>query len=345
MPHKLSSSHEGIGVSVLLRNWTLPSNESGPFATAASDQLKYLLFTAPRTLEGAISHRTNQTQLWADFIYMAPPFIAYYGALQCGPGGDSLMWMAYEQVKLHREELFDKKVGLWRHTALGNGTDHKHWATGNAWAAAGALRVLATIQRSHASKSIRSHQKDLMKWVGEILDGVWKFQVGVCLFHFAIMFRSFRCSSLPFQNSDATLQHKNGTLLNYIDDSDSFADSSSTALLAATTFRFASIAKNDTHIPAAIRALRLVRESVDRHGWLHNTVNPLKISTPNRPGHHSPEGQSFVLLLEAAVSEWASSHKNYSSPRHEDNLNSSRKKNSSHGKHPAHGKHPSHKKR
>jgi len=202
------------------------------------------------------------------------------------------------ETTVYRNVLFDK-VRLWRHIVLGNRTDPTHWATGNAWAAAGALRVLATIQRSHASKSMRSHQRDLMKWVGETLDGVWKYQ------------------------------HKNGTLLNYIDDSDSFADSSSTALLAATTFRFASIANNDTHIPAAIRALRLVRESVDSHGWLHNTANPLKISTPSRRDHHSPEGQSFVLLLEAAVSEWESLHKNHSS----------------HGKHPAHRKHSSRKKR
>ena len=120
---------------------------------------------------------------------MAPPFIAYYGALQIGLQGDSLMWMAYEHVKLHREVLFDKKVGLWRHIALGNGTDPKHWATGNAWAAAGALRVLATIQRSNASESMRSHQRDLMKWVGETLDGVWKFQVGG--FSFAVMVFAF----------------------------------------------------------------------------------------------------------------------------------------------------------
>ena len=102
-----------------------------------------------------------------------------------------------------------------------------------------------------------SHQKDLMKWVGETLDGVWKIQVASTFF-FPIMFRSFQCSSLPFKNSNATLQQKNGTLLNYIDDPRSFPDTSSTALLAATTFRFDSIAKNDTHIPAAIRALRLV---------------------------------------------------------------------------------------
>ena len=182
MLYKCFSSREGIGVSVLLRNWTLPSNETGPFTTAASDQMKYLLFKAPRTQKGAISHRTDQTQLWADFIYMAPPFMAYYGALQCEPEGDALLWMAYEQVKLYREELFDKKVGLWRHVALGKGTDDRHWATGNAWAAAGALRVLVTIQRSRASESMRSYQKDLKKWVGETLDGVWKFQVGFCIF-------------------------------------------------------------------------------------------------------------------------------------------------------------------
>ena len=201
MPHKRSSSRKGIGVSVLLRNWTLPFNETGPFATAASDQLNYLLFNAPRTQKGAISHRTNQTQLWADFIYMAPPFIAYYGALQCEPEGDALLWMAYNQVKLYREELFDEKVGLWRHVTLGKGTDDKHWATGNAWAAAGALRVSATIQQSRASESMVSHRKDLMKWVGETLDGVWKFQVSVYLFfsHHVSFLSMFTFAFLKFQ--------------------------------------------------------------------------------------------------------------------------------------------------
>ena len=174
----------GIGVSVLLRNWTLPHNATSesPYATAAFEQLYYLLHVAPRAPNGAISHRANQTQLWADFIYMAPPFIAYYGAMQCEPKGDALLQTAYEQVKLYREVLFDKKVGLWRHIALGNGTtDPTHWATGNAWAAAGALRVLATIRHSRAGQLMRSQQKDLMKWVGETLDGVWKFQVGIPL--------------------------------------------------------------------------------------------------------------------------------------------------------------------
>ena len=169
----------GIGASVLLRNWTLPYNGTSLYAISAFEQLYYLLHGAPRAPNGAISQRQSQVQLWSDFIYMAPPFIAYYGALQCGPEGDALLQTAYEQVRLYRQVLFDKDVGLWRHIALGNGTDPTHWATGNAWAAAGTLRVLATIRHSGAGWSMRSQQNNLIRWVGETLDGVWKHQVGI----------------------------------------------------------------------------------------------------------------------------------------------------------------------
>ncbi|KAI0253056.1 Six-hairpin glycosidase-like protein [Lactifluus subvellereus] len=271
-------THAGIGASVLLRNWTLDDNDQSEcFATAAAQQLEYLLHVAPRAPNGAISHRENQVQLWSDFIYMAPPFIAYYGALQGGSAGHRLLRKAYAQVRSYREVLFDEDVGLWRHIALGNGTDPTHWGTGNAWAAAGALRVLATIQQSCAADSMISEQDDLVQWVQDTLDGVWQFQ------------------------------QANGTLLNYIDQPDSFADTSSTALLAASTFRFASMTGDNTHIPAAIRALELIRCSIDDQGWLNGTVDPLKFSAPSPPGRHSPEGQSFVLLLEAAVSAWCSS--------------------------------------
>jgi rhamnogalacturonyl hydrolase YesR len=118
---------------------------------------------------------------------MAPPFIAYYGALKCGHEGESLLQIAYEQVKLYRDVLFDQDVGLWRHIALGQGVDPTHWGTGNAWAAAGALRVLATIQRSSAIQSMTSQQKDLVQWVRETLDGVWKFQVRVFFFFFCYL--------------------------------------------------------------------------------------------------------------------------------------------------------------
>ncbi|KAI0299736.1 Six-hairpin glycosidase [Multifurca ochricompacta] len=263
-----------IGVSVLLRNWTLRNHEDTSFADAASQQLDYLLHVAPRAPNGAISHRESQVQLWADFISMGPPFIAYYGALEGGTDGDALLQVAYDQVRLYRDVLFDSSVGLWRHIDLGEGTDPTHWGTGNAWAAAGALRVLATIQSSSAAESMESQQDNLEQWVQQTLDGVWRFQ------------------------------QPNGGLLNYLDQPDSFLDTSSTALLAASTFRFASITGNDTHIPAATLALQLIRNSIDDQGWLQHTVDPLTFSKTSKPGKYSPEGQSFVLLLEAAVSAW-----------------------------------------
>jgi rhamnogalacturonyl hydrolase YesR len=111
---------------------------------------------------------------------MAPPFIAYYGALHGGNQGHALLQTAYDQVRLYREVLFDADVGLWRHIALGNGIDPTHWATGNAWAVAGALRVLATIQQSFAAELMISQQTHLLQWVRETLDGVWGYQVRIC---------------------------------------------------------------------------------------------------------------------------------------------------------------------
>ncbi len=95
-------------------------------------------------------------------------------------------------------------------------------------------------------------------------------------------------------------QQSNGTLLNYVDQPNSFADSSSTALLAATTFRYSLLMYDGKHDAAAMQALSLVWQSIDQNGWLLNVVDPESFAQPLRNGAHSPEGQSFVLLLAAA---------------------------------------------
>lgn len=61
---------------------------------------------------------------------MAPPFIAYFGALQDDAGGLALLQIAYDQIRLYRDALFDSNVSLWRHIALGSLQDSGHWATG-----------------------------------------------------------------------------------------------------------------------------------------------------------------------------------------------------------------------
>lgn len=67
----------------------------------------------------------------SDFIYMTPPFIAYYGALYQPYVHQWLVYTSYDQIRLYRNYLFDSNVGLWKHIALGSFTDDGHWSTGN----------------------------------------------------------------------------------------------------------------------------------------------------------------------------------------------------------------------
>jgi hypothetical protein len=67
-----SGDPASIGVGVLLSAETVGSaggqgswNVTGPqFGTAAAEQIRYLMEVAPRTIDGAISHRADQVQLW-----------------------------------------------------------------------------------------------------------------------------------------------------------------------------------------------------------------------------------------------------------------------------------------
>ncbi|KAF9076520.1 Six-hairpin glycosidase-like protein [Rhodocollybia butyracea] len=263
-----------IGVAVLLANWT-SSNVS--FATAASDQLDYLLNVAPRADSGAISQRTDQVQLWADFIYMAPPFIAYYGALVGGDNESYLLQTAYEQISLYRDVLRDDD-GLWRHVDLGSWQDNTHWATGNGWAAAGMLRVLETFNHSSVATDFTGESANLTLWIQEIINAAWQHQT------------------------------VNGTLLNIIDDPTSFADSSGTALLASVTYRMAVYLNDTSLIPYADKAFQLVQSSIDEHGWLRNTADPEAFSIPSAANSSSPEGQAFILLAQSAYEQFVSSN-------------------------------------
>ncbi|CAE6477330.1 unnamed protein product [Rhizoctonia solani] len=278
MPDQAAGDPPSLGVSMLFANWTVrpPSyTNSSNYASAIIDQLNYSLTRAPRAPNGAISHRADQVQLWADSVYMLPPFLAYFGALHKDEG---VMRAAYDQVRFYRDLLFDGSVGLWRHIVLGNGEDLNHWSTGNGWAAAGIMRVLTTIKESSLSRKFVVEQANLEGWALEIINNVWKYQ------------------------------QQNGTLLNYATDGSSFADSASTALLASATYRLAahlestgSNANIDSAIASAARARTLISRSIDADGWLQNVVDPWNF--PLR-GSRSAEGQAFVLSLEAAYRDY-----------------------------------------
>ena len=113
-----------------------------------------LLYKAPRTSTGAISHRIDSKQYWyailrsftrfsalishqtcvcrADGVYMGFPFIAAYGAVT---NNQTLLQIAYDNCRLYRDALLqDGPTGkLWAHIYSDDNktfVDPGLWATG-----------------------------------------------------------------------------------------------------------------------------------------------------------------------------------------------------------------------
>jgi rhamnogalacturonyl hydrolase YesR len=64
----------------------------------------------------------------SDFIYMVPPFLAYYGVIT---RNRTLLSESYNQIELYRNYLFDQTESLWRHVLLGvSQNDEGFWSTG-----------------------------------------------------------------------------------------------------------------------------------------------------------------------------------------------------------------------
>lgn len=269
-----------LGVIILIANWT--GQKDGDYAGAAKSQLDYLLNDAPRDSNGAISHRSEKVQLWSDFVYMVPPFLAYYGALQ---DNTTLMDEAFNQISHYRDRLRDSSAGgLWKHIVEGgSGEDAGHWATGNGWVAMGMLRVLGTYRASPRSKEYSDKIGSLQSWVEEI--------VGAMYSHLG----------------------SNSIFKNYPDQANSFDDASSTALIAAITYRLAILTdgKSTKYIPDAERSRKALSQNFgssgahfDSDGWLNPVVDPHNFPIQ---GEKSPEGQAFAVSMQAGYRAWKDS--------------------------------------
>ncbi|PFH49372.1 hypothetical protein AMATHDRAFT_147815 [Amanita thiersii Skay4041] len=278
-----------LGVSAVLLGQT-----DQMLAKAAADQLDYVINGAPRAWNGAISHRSELVELWADFIYMAPPFIAFYGAVHNKIG---LLKEAVNQCSQYRQILRANTTkelsGAWIHIMGDAHPDPGIWSTGNAWAAAGMLRVLATVQKAPISRSDASWQKravlDLSNWIDEILTAAM---------------------NTPTQD---------GLLPNYWDDTNNegghgFGEISGSSLLASVAYRMATIRPAGLSSNAAMNYIRWadgIRRALggsDTAGNPHVTANGTATPAVNPLGWFdtqpwtagSPEGQNFVVLMYTA---------------------------------------------
>lgn len=100
-----------LGVSALLIDQSLPE-----YRAAADHQASYILHAVSRAWNGAISQRDSNPTVWADFMYMAPPFLAYYAV---ATGDVSLLQETVRQCGLYRQLLQANMSasyhGLWEH--------------------------------------------------------------------------------------------------------------------------------------------------------------------------------------------------------------------------------------
>ena len=219
---------------------------------------------------------------------MAPPFLAYYGAIT---HNRTLVELAYQQIADYRTALLVGNTGLLEHIILGGagsaGVDYGHWSTGNGWFVSGAIRVLTIIQLSPYSSSMTTEKANLVRWTASLINAIWSHQQPA------------------------------GYLWNYIDlnpansSATSFPESSGTTLIAASTFRLATYLHQHPmasppylNVAAAAKARTWSINQVNKTtGWLQSVVNP---ENWRQAGSDSPEGQSFVIMLYSAYRDWLS---------------------------------------
>ncbi|CAH7668848.1 hypothetical protein PPACK8108_LOCUS3410 [Phakopsora pachyrhizi] len=287
-----SADPASLGVAVLVSAVTTPKKEkAADYLELAKDQYKFLIKEVPRSKSGAISHREAEVQFWSDFVYMVPPFLAFHGAQD---SNFEELELAYTQIKLYRDALSAplKNVKLWRHVLPDVGEnatikDHRFWSTGNGWAAAGIMRVYATLlnleDETFQSKT-ESMLNDLADWTEEIVTGAFSFQ-------------------------DA----ETGLLPNVFGANSTFLDCSGTSAIASAAFRLLSY-EPERHsslpmkdITKSVKAI-FTKYTNPITGSVAPVVNPLDWSSEvpfngSKPevGFVSPEGQAFGILLQEAI--------------------------------------------
>jgi hypothetical protein len=269
-----SADPVSLAIPALLLSHTTPS-----YLPAVHRQLTTLLTRTPRFPNTALSHRTLYPSLWADFLSMVPPFLAYFSIATASP---THLRLAIQQCQLYCEVL-STDDGCWRHICnLEEGEDRKKdeglWSTGNGWVVHGLSRVVATMRKSDVCGEFVGEEKSLVNMVKSIFDNVMQLDT-----------------------------HPSGLLRNRLDDASSFGEVAGTALMAATVFRMAVLAPEvfgEKYVDWAIGKMGMVESCVDGEtGVVGPVINPVRDEEKLVEGV-SAEAQAFVVLLEAARMDW-----------------------------------------
>ncbi|EXJ59084.1 hypothetical protein A1O7_06515 [Cladophialophora yegresii CBS 114405] len=287
----------------------LLSHHDPRYLEAAERQAEYLMTKAKKfhvnVTHSAISHREDVPELWGDFIYMVPPFLAYHGVatqdlrfldmavLQC---------QLYDHVLRTGIELENGETcrGLWRHIVsdppdLELGvccSDPDVWLTSNAWAVAGMTRVLATI----------------LKWKPPPNSPVGQTEYDKFKANSRVVLADLIASMLQCTMAQAE-DEGSGLLKNYLDGSShrsaawAYGDAAGTALMASAMYRLAVLLPETYGGSNAMEWAERNRRAVARHVHSGGRVSPVADvgHVPSKsPVSQTSEGQSMVLLMYSA---------------------------------------------
>ncbi|KAJ9609739.1 hypothetical protein H2200_006067 [Cladophialophora chaetospira] len=279
------------------------------YLEAARRQAEYLLTKGKRfrinATHSAISHREDIPELWGDFIYMVPPFLAYYGVATKDIG---YLEAAVAQCQLYSDVLSTNIAledgqscrGLWRHIVsdppnLEPGvccTDPDVWLTSSAWAVAGMTRVLATITHWQPPPKSSLSQPEYIK-----------FQATSRTTLINLIASMLQCTRNQARDEGSDL------LKNYLDGVShqsaawAYGDAAGTALMAAAVYRLAVLLPETYGVPLWLKWADQSRRAVARHIDENGVVSPVADvgHVPSKsPAKRTSEGQSMVVLMFSA---------------------------------------------
>ncbi len=141
------------------------------FKEAADRMYQYLKNSAPKTSNGTIRHFTSRTEVWSDSMFMAPPFLAFYGDYD----------EAVKQVEGFLGYLWDKDKKLFSHKYDDQQKTFPRrdfWGGGNGWSAAGMAQIINVLPKQKQAERLK-----LIDYTKKLLDSCIAYMRPDGLFH------------------------------------------------------------------------------------------------------------------------------------------------------------------
>ncbi|MBT3386153.1 MAG: glycosyl hydrolase [Prolixibacteraceae bacterium] len=138
---------------------------------AHKKMLDYLLYKAPRSEDGIISHTISEPEFWIDSMYMSPPYLCVAGEYD----------ESIKQIVGMRKALWNEKAKLYSHrwhVSQKKFISKNFWGVGNGWAVAGLARVIDDLPKSEIA-----NKNKLVKYATENIDGCLSHLRSDGLFH------------------------------------------------------------------------------------------------------------------------------------------------------------------